>query len=126
MFSPSDLSGVDETLARRIIAYARSVAPCLDSLVDGLDEDAAKPKSDAIAILLGVAKEVPKAGKTRVKNQRTGQGAVEYFPITSAFSDDDRAALRALCAAVTPAGGLPVGSFPAPSRAVSRMWPDEC
>lgn len=122
MIEPTDLTGVEETLARRILVHARTIAPCLDSLIDG-EEGEPKPKSDAIAILLGVAREVPAVGSRRVKSQRIGPAQVEYFDVPSAFSDDDRNSLRSLCS-VASSGGLPIGSFPRPARVVDAMWPE--
>lgn len=123
MIKPSDITGVDEDLARRVIAAARTIAPCLDSLVDGVDEDAPKPKSDAIAILRGVAREGQSRGSRLVKSQRIGPASVEYTSADSWFSTDDRNSLRSLCAFVSSAG-LPLGHFPAPSTAIAGLWPE--
>jgi hypothetical protein len=125
VINPSDLTGVEETLARRVIIYARSIAPCLDSLVDVEGDENPKPRSDAIAILVGVAAEVPRPGARRVKRERIGPADAEYFQVSSAFTDDDRAGLRALCSASESTGGLPVGSFPKSARVITSMWPEQ-
>jgi hypothetical protein len=114
---PTDLPGIDESTANRIIAFARSIAPCLDSLADGPERDG------AIAVLLGVAKEVKGRGSRHIASQGIGPANVRYVDVQSCFFPDDRAALRALCAASTPTGG-PVGHFPAPGRTVSSLWPE--
>lgn len=117
MIAATDLPGVDANLARRIIAVARFIAPCLDSLVD-------EPRLDAIALLVGVAAEAKARGSRLVKSQRVGPASVDYSTAGSWFSDDDKSALRALCG-VSATGGHPIGAFPKPSRAYSRLWPEE-
>lgn len=124
MIAPQDLTGVDVTLARRILSVARSIAPCLDSLVDGPGDDDPKPKSDAIAILQGVAGEAKARGSRLVGAQRIGPAAVTYRDVSSWFSPDDRDGLRALCAVVSSAGH-PVGTFPKATTAFGRIWPEE-
>jgi hypothetical protein len=125
VISPSDLSPVSEDTARRVLAVARSIAPCLDSLTDGAGEQDPKPRSDAIAILKAVGNIGAARGSQLVKSQRVGPAAVEYN-VGSWFSDDDRAALRGLCSELsTDSSGHPVGQFPASSKLVSRMWPEE-
>jgi hypothetical protein len=123
VIKPEDLAGVNTDLASRIISFARTIAPCLDSLVDGADADDRKYRSEAIAVLKGVASD----GRQRfrgVKTQRSGTSAAEFVVNGSSFTDEDRASLRALCEASTTAA-LPVGEFPRPSRAIARMWPEE-
>lgn len=115
MIGPNDLPGVDVTVARRLIATARSIAPCLDTLVD-------EAELDAIAILEGVAAELPAPGTGRMKSQSRNGTAVAWADYSSAFTADDRAALRALCGAG--AVGAPVGSFPV-STITRRIWPPE-
>jgi hypothetical protein len=115
MFGPSDLPDLDPDVARRLIATARSIAPCLDSLVD-------EAKATAIAVLLGVAAEQPTPGAGRMKSQSRNGTSVTWADYSSAFSADDRAALRALCGAS--AVGAPVGSFPA-STMTRHIWPPE-
>lgn len=118
--TPEDITGVpdDVDVARTVFAYARSIAPCIVSL---------DPESDdglqAIAILRGVQAEVTGRGNRQVSSQRIGAAAVTYRDVSSAFTVDDRAGLRALCAPQTGAGG-PQGSFPDPSREVARLWPE--
>jgi hypothetical protein len=123
VIKPDDLTGVDADLARTLIVMARTIAPCLDSLVDGEGGDDPKPRSDAIAVLLQVAKRARRSG---VKMQQTGPSRVEYVVDASTFTADDRTMLRSLCDATTTAAALPLGSFPKPSRVVSRLFPEEC
>lgn len=123
MIKPSDINGVDEDLARRVIVAARTIAPCLDSLVDGPGDDDPKPKSDAIAILRAVAREGIARGSRLVKSQRIGPAWVEYTSADSWFSPDDRTSLRSLCELTTTAG-LPLGQFPK-STVVTNLWPEE-
>lgn len=115
MIGPDDLPGVDESVARRLIATARSIAPCLDTLVN-------EARLNAIAVLLGVAADLPAPGTGRMRSQSRNGTSVTWADYTSAFSADDRAALRALCGAS--AVGAPVGSFPA-STMTRRIWPPE-
>lgn len=116
MIAAEDITGVDATLARRVIVHARSIAPCLESL-DG------DMKKDAVALLTGVAAEAAARGARHVRAQRIGPASVDYGPASSWFTDDDRRALRALCGAA--AGGLPLGSFPRPGI-IGRLWPEDC
>lgn len=118
MIVPTYLPGIDESTANRIIAFATSIAPCLDSLADGSTE-----RQRAIDVLLGVAKEVKGRGSRHIASQGIGPANVRYVDVKSCFFPDDRAALRALCAASAPTGG-PVGHFPAPGRTVSSLWPE--
>ena len=119
MITPSDMNGVDVLVARRVIASARSIAPCLDSL-EG------EPKADAVAILLGVAAEIPTAGSRRVRSQSRNGTSVTLLDYDGAFTPEDRAALRALCGqpAAFAAAGAPVGAFP-PSTITEAIWPAE-
>jgi len=116
---PDDLTGVDATLARRIIAVGRSIAPGIDNLAGDLRED-------ALAILAGVAGEAKARGSRLVKSQRIGPASVDYTATASWFSEDDKNALRNLCV-VTPSTQGPIGQFPAAGM-VSRVWPElrEC
>lgn len=124
MIKPDDLPGVATDLARSIIVAARSIAPCIDFLEDGLGEDDPKRRSEAIAILKLVASD-HRWAYSGVKSQRTSAAAVEFFPGVAGFSDEQRASLRSLCEIAPPTSGLPLGSFPKPARAVSRMWPED-
>lgn len=117
MVEISDLTGVEDRLARRILAVARTIAP-LETLEKGSDS-----WDEAIAVLLGVADEARARGSRLVKSQRVGTASVDYSAAESWFSSDDRAALRALCGGPASQPG-PVGSFPA-SRLVTRLWPEE-
>jgi hypothetical protein len=118
--SPDNLGVSDVQLARRVIVHARmTIAPCLDSLTD-------EPREDAIAILAGVAKEAMARGARDVTSQRVGTASVSYGSASSWFTDDDKAALRALCApASTADGSHPIGRFPLPARAYRHVWPEE-
>ena len=118
MIEPSDLTGISEDLARRILVVGRSIAPGLNSLTG-------ENRLDAIAILKGIAGEAKGRGSRLVGSQRIGPAEVTYREVASWFSDDDRNGLRFLCDAAT-AAPTPLGDFPKPSRAISRMWPDEC
>ena len=116
MFWPSDLTGVDGKVALRLIAVARSIAPCLDTL-------AGDAKEQAAAILEGVAAELPQAGSRRARSQSRNGTSVTWDAYGSAFTDDDRDALRALCGVSGLASaGSPAGSFP-PSTITTRIWP---
>lgn len=112
--TPADLPGVDEDLARRIIAVARSIAPCLGDLVD-------EPKSDALAILKGVIAEATSRGSLHVLSERAGTVGVSYSTVRSWFQPDDRTALHALCGGTLHEG--PIGEFPE-KRFVADMWPE--
>lgn len=122
MLKPTDLGG-DEDVARRVISTARSIAPCIDSLEDGPGDDDPKPKSEATSILKAIATEITGRGSRQIAAQGMGPANVKYN-VGSFFSDDDRGALRALCSAATPLPRDPIGSFPAPSRAIHNMWPE--
>lgn len=120
MLEPTDLEGVDDSLARRILAIARSIAPGLDNIIDV--DGGPQPRSDAIAILIGVAGVVAPRGSLLIKQQVMGPARVTYTEASSWFSDDDRAALRAC---VTPGGPPtfgPLGSFPFPDRTVELAF----
>lgn len=116
--APTDLGG-DADVARQVLALARSIAPCIQSLPDGDDRDS------AISILKAVAGVGQARGSQLVKSQAIGPARVEYVD-GSWFSADHRAALRVLCSAVeTQPAGHPEGSFPPVSKIVSRMWPED-
>ena len=115
MILAEDLTGVDHNVALRVLVEARVIAPGLDSLA-GEDHEA------AIAILVGVAAEVPAPGSRRVRSRSRNGSSVGLDPYRSAFSGADIASLRALCGDTT-ATGAPVGSFPV-GGAVGRVWPE--
>lgn len=124
MIEATDLTGIDETLALRVLGHARSFAPCLDRIGDDPTnvEQARRDKETAVAILKGVATEARDRGSRLVKGQRVGPAGVDYTDVASWFGPDDRAALIALCGrAPAPAG--PVGHFPKPGR-ISQLWPE--
>lgn len=120
MITPTDLGG-DVDLARRVIMYGRSLAPCLHHLQD---ED----KADAVAILKGAlvsAAAIAKVRASAVKSRTAGDWSLSYFSdaeLGSAFTLDDRAAMRALCPSANSGTG-PVGSFPEPSPIIRNLWP---
>ncbi|WP_022886364.1 hypothetical protein [Glaciibacter superstes] len=118
MIEPNEITGVDENTALRVIAYAISIAPYLDGLEDG------RNRWSAIAILIGVGREVVARGSRLVKAQRIGSASVDYTVVASCFSEDDRGALRALCGSSTVTGG-PIGKFPRATKTFSRIWPEE-
>ena len=118
MITPGDLPGMDDDAARRLIAAARSIAPCIDTLEGD-------PRTTAVAILKGVAAEIPVPGTGRVRSQSRNGTSITWADYGSAFGKDDRAALRSLCSvAGTAAAGAPVGSFPR-STITHRIWPPE-
>lgn len=117
LLSPVFLDNVDEDTAWRIIAVARSIAPCIDT-VEG---DAL---SQVIAILKGVAGEVKERGSRHIGSQSVPGAAVRYVDVPSCFFADDRAALRSLCSASNDPGG-PIGSFPR-AGIVDRLFPENC
>lgn len=114
MILPADITGVDDGTARRVLVYARSIAPTLD-LLEGED------RLNAIAILHGIAIEIVGRGSRMIASQRIGSAAVSYREVASFFSADDRSALRSLC--VSQSSGLPVGAFP-PADAIGGLWPE--
>lgn len=113
--APNVLPGVTEFIARRVLAYARTIAPCIPDLI-GEDREL------AIAILQGVALEVRDRGSRMIASQAVGSARVTYRELATVFSPDDKAALRALCGA-TSQSRMPAGSFPT-DRPTSRLWPE--
>lgn len=109
--------GGDEDLARRVLVRARTIAPCIDTFAND-----SEPQKDAIAILKGVIAEMPAPGSRRVRSKSRNGTAISYGDVASAFTEDDIANLRSLCAA---SGGPrdPIGSFPA-AQPVSSVWPE--
>lgn len=116
MIVPDDITGVDADTARRIIVVARSIAPCLDALEEGTEEH-----KTALAILRGVAAELPAPGERRLRSMSRAGTSVTFETIRSSFTDDDRIGLEALCG--VPRAGGPIGSFPT-STPISRIWPE--
>lgn len=113
---PADLGIPDLGIAARVLAHARTFAPCLD-LIDEM------ARVDAIAILSGVAQEAAQRGSRMVARQGVGSASVQYMSAASWFTDDDRAALQALAGTVA-SHDHPVGRFPAPERAYRSIWPE--
>ena len=107
----------DEQLARRVLAVARSFAPCLNRL-EGEDRDL------AVAVLSGVAAEAEGRGSRLASSERVGSASV-WWRDAVWFTSEDKDALRALCDAVTAGTGLAVGHFPRPSKTISRAF-EEC
>lgn len=107
--------GADEQLGRRVLVIARTIAPCLDSLVD-------EPRADAIAVLRGVVADVRSNGPRGIASQSIGPARVEYRVTEDSFTREARASLRSLCG-LGAASGLPLGSFPA-AGVISRLWPE--
>lgn len=118
MITANDLDIPDKALAARIMAQARAIAPCISSLTG----DA---KDEAIALLQAIARDAASGGARGVASRQVGTARLSYRDVTSWFTDDDRAALRALCAAPGSGTGHPVGAFPAPARAYKAIWPEE-
>jgi hypothetical protein len=112
----TDLPGLDETTARRILIVARGIAPCLDAL-------AGEARTDAIAIIQGAAAELPKPGERRIRTMTRNGTSVAMDPYESAFGKEERAGLRALCGSAASAAGAPVGVFPT-AGVVTEMWPE--
>ncbi len=108
----------DEELGRRVLARARVIAPCLDSLEKGTEDG-----KTAIAILRGVVAELPSPGEGRLRSISRNGTSASFAAIASAFEGDATISLRALCSSAKPSG-LPVGKFPQRSAA-SRVWPEE-
>lgn len=111
--------GGDEDLARRVLSYARSIAP-IDQIVDY------ELRKDAIAILRAAAKAGAERGSMLIANQRIAAAGVTYREVSSWFTDDDRNALRTICnsSSSSPTGPGPVGHFPKPSRVLGAIWPE--
>ncbi|WP_374978100.1 hypothetical protein ACEYYH_10490 [Microbacterium trichothecenolyticum] len=112
---PNQIPGITEFKARRILQIARTFVPCLDSLTG-------EEKANAIAILQAAALELPEPGSRRVRSQSRNGTSRSLDAYESAFTLEDRAALRALCGSA-PATPTPVGSFPE-ERPLSGVWPE--
>lgn len=116
MITSDEITGVDPVIARRLLIIARSIAPCINELGDS-------DKADVIAIIQSVAAELPGPGMSRARSQSRNGTSVTWADYRSAFTVDDRDALRALCG-VASATGAPVGDFP-PSTITRCIWPPE-
>lgn len=113
------ISPGDESLGRRVLVLARTIAPCLDSL----EGEALK---NAVAVLEGVVQGIRARGARGIKSQTIGPARVEYIVDASSFDDDARTSLASLCALPDTSrgsAGAPVGSFPV-ERPVGRVWPE--
>ena len=116
--TPTDLGG-DENTARRVLVLARDIAPCIDSFPDESED-----KLNAIAVLKGVLAELPAPGSRRTRAMSRNGTSMSFADIQSAFDDDARRSLRALCSAARAATpGIPLGSFPS-DRPFARVWPE--
>ena len=118
MITADDLGLKDAALAARIIAHARAIAPCLDSLTDDR-------KKEAVAILQAIGRDAQASGARGVASRQVGTARVTYREVPSWFTEDDRAALRALCGIAAVTAGHPVGRFPAPPAAYRALWPEQ-
>lgn len=116
VFSHIDFEGFDPDVVRRVIASARRIAPCIDSLEVGSDG-----WETAVAILRSVAADMEGSGGGRIASQRVGSASIAYRDVPR-WSSEDIADLRALCGASAPSG-LPRGAFPA-AGIVGRLWPE--
>ena len=126
MLKATDIPGVDEDLARALIAFAVSQASCLDKLPAEDNEDLAEYRKRALSVLGRVARAAAKRGDLLVRSQRVGSAGVDYGLIGTAFGADDLAALQGVCASLCGSnafGGTPQGSFPAPGL-VAGVWPE--
>lgn len=111
--------GGDEDRARLVLVYARTfVAPCIDSL----DPDSESGK-DAIVILKDVLAGLPEPGERRMRGLSRNGTSVTLDSVGSAFSDDNRRALAALCGAAR-TSTAPRGAFPE-DRLFAHLWPEE-
>lgn len=117
VINPDEID-TDEDLGLRILAYTEPIAPCLQTLA----EDSLERKK-AVALLKGIATEIRVRGPRVVKSQAVGPARVDYVPVSSVITDDDRAALRALCGASVSPSAAPRGSFPL-ERPISGIWPE--
>ena len=106
----------DREVGLVVLAYAATVAPNLDSLVD-------PDRERAVAILRRVAAGLPDPSMARVSQQSRNGTSVSFRDIGSAFGIDDRAALRALCGLSSTAPAAPAGSFP-DAGMVAALWPE--
>lgn len=120
MLTHDMIDGVEESTARRVLAYALTIAPCLATVTEE------EPRETALSILTPIARDIEAAPGFRLaRSQSVGSARVDYRDVAALFTQQDKDALRALCNQVS-ASGLPQGSFPLPSKALSRMWPEDC
>ena len=114
----SDLDG-DVSIAKQVLAYARTLAPCIDSL-----ERNSPQWDDVVAILIGARRTLESRPTGAVRKQTAGAWSKEWFSrdeLGSAFGVDDLRVLRSLCEEGIAARG-PIGSFP-PPRDLGRLFP---
>lgn len=101
-----------------VLAYVATVVPNLDLPAGDVRRE------QAVAILRGVAAELPAAGSRRVSQQSRNGTSVSFRDVGDVFTANDRSALRALCGLPSStAPAAPVGSFPAPGL-VAAIWPE--
>lgn len=118
--APEDLDPSDLELAQRIIAEARSYAPCLHSLPPPL-------RLEAISVLKGVLQEARPRQSRAISSQGVGSARVSYRT-SDWFTAGDRMSLRGICREASGESGLslaPAGSFPLPDEKMGRLWPEE-
>lgn len=117
---PSDI-GTDTDIARRVLMRARRIAPCMASWPEALDL-----RADAIAILKAVYARATIVGTGAIASQSRNGTSISLRQVNSAWTQEDIDDLRTLCdqASATPAGALPLGSFPT-ERPLSKLWPEE-
>lgn len=116
--TPDKLGG-DEDTARRILALAASIAPCITDFPDESED-----QLTAIAILKGAIAELPPAGGARTRSMSRNGTSISYDTAATALSADARDSLSTLCGSTsTREGALPVGSFPV-EPVVARLWPE--
>lgn len=114
----ADELGVDEDLALRVLATARSIAPGIHDVTEPGKRD------ELVAVLRGIARGAAERGSLLIRGQRVGPASVDYTAATSWFSDDDRATLRAITRSAMDSSAAPVGSFPQPGY-INRLWPEK-
>ncbi|RRD61634.1 hypothetical protein [Leucobacter sp. OH1287] len=116
MIAVSDLVGVPQPVALRVLAYADGIAPGILTVEDqGL-------RDRAVAVLSGIAAEVAKRGSSAVAAQSVGNASVRYESVSGFFTAEDRLALQRIVAVAGHSGldGLPRGIFP-PSDLTRRL-----
>jgi hypothetical protein len=119
MVSAADLSGIEEQLALRVFAGARSIAPCIAS-IDPLSDEG----REVLALLRGIAADADMLapGDRLVASEKSGTQSVTYS--TSWYSVDDRTVLRSYCTGSASTSGGSIGVFPT-ARPIVKLWPED-